>query len=248
MTTPSETFPFGIGIVDLMLGVPSARENWAKDFGSLVRTGHSNEGLRHGAGYMFKQGTFFNVLAPLEPFLAVAAVAGGVARWRRGGFQPRALVAACALGLALHVVSVSSGALGRVLPIPVGAAIVNVDNESRVDRIAAVIQANSRPDQPVLVNPFFALVAGRREPLHAADWFILHALQRYCGSSSGKARHCGDWAGVKELVRSGRIPVVSVDSNVVSFDPAFRADTNVASLRRLLDVQAPPITSSLYVR
>ena len=48
------TFPSDIGIIDLMLGVPPARENWAKDFGSLVRGGHSNEGLRHGAGYMFK--------------------------------------------------------------------------------------------------------------------------------------------------------------------------------------------------
>jgi predicted TIM-barrel fold metal-dependent hydrolase len=47
------TFPRDIGVIDLMLGVPPARENWAKDFGSLVRN-HNNEGLRHGAGYMFK--------------------------------------------------------------------------------------------------------------------------------------------------------------------------------------------------
>jgi hypothetical protein len=200
------------------------------------------------AVYMIKQGTFFNVLAPLEPFLAVAGVAGGLARWRDGWPRARALVAVCALGIAIHVASVSTGALSRAMPLPLGAALVNVDNESRVDRITAAIETHSRPDQPVLVNPFFALVAGRREPSHAADWFILHALQRYCGSNPGKARHCQDWAQVKELVRRGRVPVVSVDSNVLGFDPGFRAETDVASMRRALDVQAPPIKSALYVR
>ena len=47
------TFPTGIGVVDLMLGVPSKRDNWAKDFGGLVRDKESL-GLKHGAGYMFK--------------------------------------------------------------------------------------------------------------------------------------------------------------------------------------------------
>jgi predicted TIM-barrel fold metal-dependent hydrolase len=47
------TFPADIGIIDLMLGVPSKREQWASDFGALVRDRASRD-LRHGAGYMFK--------------------------------------------------------------------------------------------------------------------------------------------------------------------------------------------------
>jgi hypothetical protein len=103
------------------------------------------------------------------------------------------------------------------------------------------VAAHSRADQPVLVNPLFALLAGRREPAHAADWFILHAL-----GSSCEAKHCGDWSRVKQLSREGRIPVVSVDSNVISFDPRFRRDTGVASMRGLLRVEAPPIKTTLF--
>jgi predicted TIM-barrel fold metal-dependent hydrolase len=47
------TFPADIGIIDLMLGVPSKREQWTSDFGGLVRD-QASRGLRHGAGYMFK--------------------------------------------------------------------------------------------------------------------------------------------------------------------------------------------------
>ena len=43
------TFPTDIGIIDLMLGVPSKREQWASDFGNLVRDPGS-KGLRHAAG------------------------------------------------------------------------------------------------------------------------------------------------------------------------------------------------------
>jgi hypothetical protein len=200
------------------------------------------------AFYMLKQGTFFNVLDPLEPFLAIVAVSGGCALWQRRDRRARALVLLCALGAALHVASASSGTLSRALPIPVGAALVNVDDEREVDRVVAAIEAHSRPGQAVLVNPFFALVAGREEPLHAADWFILDALQRSCGESSGRARHCEDWSRVKGLARDGRIPVVSVDSNVVSFDPGFRADTGVARMRRLLSVEKPPIKTTLFSR
>jgi hypothetical protein len=154
----------------------------------------------------------------------------------------------CALGAALHVASVSSGTLSRALPIPVGAALVDVDDEREVDRIVAAVEARSRSGEPVLVNPFFALVAGREEPLHAADWFILDALQRYCGGSSSRAGHCEDWSRVKRLARDGRIPVVSVDSNVVSFDPGFRADTGVAGMRRVLSIEKPPIKTTLFSR
>jgi hypothetical protein len=201
-----------------------------------------------GALSMLKQGTFFNVLDPLEPLLAIVAVAGAIALWHRGTGRTRALVAVCVLGASLHVASVSRGGLSDALPIPVGAALVNVDNEREVDRVASVVAANSSPDQPVLVNPLFALVAGRHEPAHAADWFILEALHRYCGQRSGRTRHCDDWSRVKALARDGHIPVVSVDSNVVSFDADFRGDTGVASMRRLLRVQKPPIKTTVYSR
>jgi hypothetical protein len=181
-----------------------------------------------GALSMLKQGTFFNVLDPLEPLLAIVAVVGARALWFRGR---RVLVAICVLGVALHVASASTGRLSRALPIPVGAALVNVDNEKEVDEIAAAIAAHSRPDQPVLVNPLFALVADRKEPAHAADWFILHAL----GSN--------DWAQVKKLARYA--PVVTVDSNVVRFDPTFRAAVGARSRYRLLRVDRPPIETTV---
>ncbi len=158
--------------------------------------------------YMLKQGTFFNVLDPLEPFLAVAAVAGGQALWQRNERRARALVIVCAFGAAIHIASVSSASLSRALPMP----------------------------------------ARRHEPAHTADWFILEALQRYCGGSSSRTQHCDDWSRVKALARDGRIPVVSVDSNIVSFDASFRADTGVASMRRLLSVQKPPIKTTVFSR
>jgi hypothetical protein len=186
-----------------------------------------------GALSMLKQGTFFNVLDPLEPLLAIVAVAGGLRLWQR---RARTIVLVCALGAALHVASVSTGALGEALPLPLGAALVKVDNEPEVDEIAAAIASNSRPDQPVLVNPLFALVANRHEAAHAADWFILHAL----GTS--------DWTRVKKLVRDGRVSVVTVDSNVKSFDPAFRRDVGALSMRRLLAVDRPPIKTTVFAR
>ena len=48
--------PRGVGIVDLMLGVPSAdRTQWFKQFDQLIRDRESRGGLLHGAGYMFKE-------------------------------------------------------------------------------------------------------------------------------------------------------------------------------------------------
>ena len=187
-----------------------------------------------GALSMVKQGTFFNVLDPLEPLLAIVAVAGARALWHRGSRGARSLVAVCALGAALHVASVSTEAVSEALPIPVGAALVNVHNEREVDHVAAVIASHSRPDQPVLVNPLFALVAERQESAHAADWFILRAL----GTP--------EWARVKKLARDGRIPVVTVDSNVVRFDPAFRTDVGTRSMRPLLTVDKPPIKTTVF--
>ena len=178
-----------------------------------------------GALTMVKQGTFFNVLDPLEPLLATLAVAGGISLWQQ---RRHALVAICAIAIALHVATVGNGALGKALPIPVGAALVNTQNEDDVDRIAATIRAHSRPDEPVLVNPFFALAADRREPLGAADWFILHALDN------------GDWKRVKQV----RVPVLTVDSNVIRFDPSFRAE----SMHSVLRVDAPPLKTTVYAR
>jgi hypothetical protein len=194
--------------------------------------------------YMVKEGTFFNVLDPLEPFVVIAAVAGGLALWR----QRRALVAVCALGALVHVASVGSGALRSALPVPVGAAIVNTDNESKVDRIARVVAAHSRPGQAVLVNPLFALVAHREEPAAAADWFILHALDSYCAGRRSGRDHCGDWRKIKALARAGGTPVISVDSNIVSFDSHFSRDTGVEHREPSLKIKAPPITTKIYVR
>ncbi|HZU78390.1 MAG TPA: amidohydrolase family protein [Acidimicrobiales bacterium] len=44
-----------MGIVDLMLGVPAVdRRQWYRQFDALIRDPESRGGLRHGAGYMFK--------------------------------------------------------------------------------------------------------------------------------------------------------------------------------------------------
>jgi hypothetical protein len=192
--------------------------------------------------FMLKQGTFFNVLAPVEPLLAIAAVAGASALWRRR----RAVVVLCAIGAVLHAASITRGPLGRAFPVPVGAAIVDTDNEHTVDRLAAVVAAHSSPRQRVLVNPFLAIVAGRRETQDAADWFILRSLERYCGVST--ANHCSDWRRIKAAARQGRVAVVGVDSNVETFDPDFRAGTGVNTMVRAVSVDRPPLQMQLYVR
>ena len=45
--------PTDIGVVDLMVGVPSDRAGWSKQYAGLLHDEESR-GLRHGAGYMFK--------------------------------------------------------------------------------------------------------------------------------------------------------------------------------------------------
>jgi hypothetical protein len=189
---------------------------------------------------MLKQGTFFNVLDPLEPFLAMLAAAGGYELWRRRRRWGRPLVLVCSLGVAIHVASVSTAALTRALPIPLGAAVVNTDNEATVDRLAHAVEAHSKPSQPVLVNPLLAVVAHRTETAGAADWFILRALCR-------TGRSC-DWRVAKAMARRGRVPVVSVDSNVVSFDSSFRRGVGLGSFHRVLRVDAPPLKTTIYVR
>jgi hypothetical protein len=194
--------------------------------------------------FMVKQGTFFNVLDPLEPFLAILAVTGAYVLWERNRPRLRALVAVCTLGALLHIASVTGGPAARALPLPLGAAIVDTDNEAKVDRIAAAIAANARPGEPVLVNPLFALVAHRREPAQAVDWFILRSLERFCGKRTDLDSHCADW----DRAKAGDVAVVGVDSNVVSFDPSFRRDTGVASLELILSIDEPPIKTALYAR
>jgi hypothetical protein len=120
----------------------------------------------------------------------------------------------------------------------------DTDNEAQVDRIVAAIAAHSRPDAPVLVNPLFALVAHRGEPAQAADWFILWSLERSCRERTDLDPHCADW----DRARAASLAVVSVDSNVVSFDPSFRRDTRVASLELILSIDKPPIKTALYAR
>lgn len=194
--------------------------------------------------FMLKQGTFFNVLDPLEPFLAVLAVTGACRLWEQNGPRLRAVVLLCTLGAALHIASVTGGPAARVLPLPLGAAIVDTDNEGQVDRVAAAVAAHSRPDEPVLVNPLFALVARRSEPARAVDWFILYSLERSCGDRTDLDLHCADWNRAK----ASPFAVVSVDSNVVNFDPSFRRDTGVASLELILSIDEPPIETALYAR
>jgi hypothetical protein len=221
----------------LLLAAPGWRE--ASRSVRLVIGAAAASGL-----FMFKQGTFFNVLDPLEPFLAIVAVTGACLLWERNRPRMRAVVVLCAVGAAIHIASVTDGPAARALPLPLGAAIVDTDNEAQVDRIAATIAAHSRPDEPVLVSPLFALVAARGEPARAVDWFILRSLERSCGERTDLDPHCADWARAK----TRRVAVVGVDSNVVSFDPSFRRDTGVASLERILRIDEPPIKTELYVR
>jgi Dolichyl-phosphate-mannose-protein mannosyltransferase len=195
--------------------------------------------------FMVKQGTFFNVLDPLEPFLALAAVAGAAALWQRRTGLARLAVVASVAGLAVHAASLTGAGAGRALPFPLGAGLVETDDQGAVDRAAAAVAASSRADEPVLVNPFLALVAGRRVVGDQADWFILHALARGCGARS--APRCGIWAGLKETVRRDGL-VVSVDSNVADFDPSFRTETGTAGLRLVLRVKAPPLDTRIFAR
>jgi hypothetical protein len=194
--------------------------------------------------FMLKQGTFFNVLDPLEPFLAILAVTGACLLWERNRPRLRAVVLLSTLGAALHIASVTGGPAARALPLPLGAAIVDTDNEAQVDRVAAAVAAHSRPDEPVLVNPLFAVIAHRSEPAQAVDWFILRALERSCVERTDLDPHCADW----DRAKAGPFAVVGVDSNVVSFDPSFRQDTGVASLDRILSIDKPPIKTALYAR
>jgi hypothetical protein len=191
--------------------------------------------------FTLKQGTFFNVLDPLEPLLTLAAVTGALSIWRQGRASTRPVVVGCAVVAAVHVLSVTNASLARALPLPLGAAIVNTDNQATVDRVARAIDVHSKPGEPVLVNPFFALVAHRQEPAHAADWFILRSLERYCGD-----RHCRDWSKVKALAPAGQVRIVGVDSNVVSFDRSFRRDTGVQTMTPLLRIDQPPIKTELF--
>jgi hypothetical protein len=165
-----------------------------------------------------KQGTFFNVLDPLEPLLTVLAVAGARRLWTT---QRRLLVGVCALALVVHAAP---------LPPPLGSRIVDTRNAGAVDRAAAAIDAHSTSRQRVLVNPFLAVVADRREIGDAADWFILHASDPR------------EWTRIK---RQARGTVVTVDSNVESFDPAFATDTG-ATGAPVWRLDEAPLKSAVY--
>jgi hypothetical protein len=239
-------FQFGVaaGIVVAVLVIwwpllPLAAPGW-REAGTSLRLVIG--GAAAGSLFMLKQGTFFNVLDPLEPFLAILAVTGAGLLWERNRPRMRAIVVVCALGAALHIASVTGGPAARALPLPLGAAIVETDNEAQVDRVAAAVVAHSRPDEPVFVSPLFALVADRSEPAQAVDWFILRSLERSCGEHTDLDPHCADW----DRAKAGHFEVVGVDSNVVSFDPSFRRDTGVASLDRILSIDEPPIKTELY--
>jgi Dolichyl-phosphate-mannose-protein mannosyltransferase len=195
--------------------------------------------------FTLKQGTFFNVLDPAEPFLAIAAAAGATQLRARAGRRAATVLAVCLVGICLHAASVAGGPLADALPVPVGAAFVRTDNQGLVDRAARVIDANSRPGDPVLVNPLLAVVAGRREVDDQADWFILAALESSC---EGAGRSCTLWTRMKEAAHKGEVAAVGVDTNVTSFDPSFARDTGVASMRQAFAVDRPPLATSIYVR
>jgi hypothetical protein len=197
--------------------------------------------------FAVKQGTFFNVLDPAEPFLAVSAIVGALHLWRGSGLA-RLLVAVCALGVVLHATSVAGDTARKALPLPFGAAIASLDDQVDVDRAARAIDAGSKPSQPVLVNPFLALVAGRKEVDGQADWFILRALDRSCGGSASAPARCRLWGQMKRRARDGGAAVVGVDSNVRSFDAGFAHETGVARRGRLLRIDSPPLDLTLYGR
>jgi hypothetical protein len=197
------------------------------------------------AVFMLKQGTFLNELDPLEPFLSLAAVAGAGTLWR-GSRRARVLVVACTLGLAAHTASLANTELARALPAPLGAAILNLDNERSVDLAAKAIDTHSRPSDAVLVDPFLALVANRREPGDQADWFILSALERSCGIDA--APTCRRWSRIKALARERRLAVVGIDKHVIGFDPTFRADTGISKMRLVLKISETPLETSLFAR
>jgi hypothetical protein len=196
------------------------------------------------AGFMFKQGTFQNVLDPVEPFLTVLAVAGFVTLWSRREVMARALALTFALGIGLHAVSVMTPSISRVLPLPVGATILDTRDQSLVDRAAAAVDAAGPADRPVLVNPLIAVVAHRQEIDDQADWFILHAMAVGCATPARQV--CGLWDRMKAAARSGAVASVSVDSNVTSFDPSFANDA--LSQRKLLVFGAdkPPLHTTVF--
>jgi hypothetical protein len=199
-----------------------------------------------GGIFMLKQGTFFNVLDPAEPFVAVAAAAGIVELRRRGSRRATAVLAVCTLGLALHVASVVNSATARVLPLPIGGVFLDTDNQKAVEQAVQVIDRNSRPDQRVLVNPFLAVLAQRTEVDDQADWFILHGLGRSCAKPPPVT--CRLWKQMKAAARNREAAVVGVDANVKAFDPAFSRDTGISSLRQVLRIDKPPLDVTLLVR
>jgi hypothetical protein len=180
--------------------------------------------------------------------MAIAAAAGAMELWR-GRFVPaRLLVVGCTLGVVLHTASLSGTAARRALPAPIGAAVVSTDDEADVDRAAHVIDARSRLSDAVLVNPLLAVVAERREVAGQADWFILRALERSCGSDSSAPARCRLWAEMKRRARGGDAAVVGVDSNVRGFDPSFARDTETRRMARILHLTNPPLELTLYAR
>ncbi|MCA1648270.1 MAG: hypothetical protein LC797_23370 [Chloroflexi bacterium] len=196
--------------------------------------------------FLLKQGTFFNVLDPAEPFLAVAAAGGVVELRRRAARKATAVVSVCLIGLALHVVSVVNGAMSRALPFPVGGGFLSTDNEEAVDLAVQAIERRSKPGRAVLVNPFLAVLAHRHETKDQADWFLLYALGHSCNSQTN--HRCRLWLNIKAAAKYHSGVVVSVDTNVTSFDAHFSYDTGISSMQRLFSVDQPPLYLTLFAR
>jgi hypothetical protein len=96
----------------------------------------------------------------------------------------------------------------------------------------------------LLINPLIAVLADRKEIDSQADWFILAAMSRDCRHPADQL--CGMWTRMNAAARSGKVAVVGVDANVVSFDPAFRHDTGANRDRLIFRSKPAPFQSELY--
>src|SRR5579884_122395 len=222
------------------LGIPAMAGRFALDRSSrLMAVAGVFSGL-----LMLTQGTFLNVLIPLEPFVAIAAVAGTLQLWGRATARNRALAGICMVFVVLHTVSLASGAGRSALPVPIGAAILNTHDGAQIARAAAAVDAGTKPGQRVFVNPLIAVAAHRRELDDQADWFILHAMSRSC---QGRGAQCTEWRRLGRAIADAEPAAVGIDANVRSFDPTFASGLPRRRYRAAFRVDAPPLHTVIYV-
>jgi hypothetical protein len=186
-------------------------------------------------GFMVKAGTFFNVLAPAAPILAVVAVVG-----LRHMLAQRHAVRICGqvalVGMIVLVVVTNNPWLASSAPLPLGGGLVDVHNASTVRRVASTVEARSAPSDVVFGNPWVALVAHRRIEADQADLFILHALDR---AGVPAPASWNDVIGARQ-------DVVVLDDNVEDFAAGLQAVPERDHLHRVLRVDEPPLATTVY--